>query len=509
MKKKDTIIYYLAQHRFILFTCSLVVLVGILGYGYWKRTIPLSALQSSQNVKPLCKDCNIILMTLDVCSAKNMPCYGYDRNTTPNLCAFAQKNQLFLNSYANATWTLPSHVSLLTGVLPSTHGVHKQWEDSLPPSLPFLPEVLQKNGYETVLFQPKDTGIFSSKTVYNRGITEINDDYFTSSLFKRLDENVKKGKKTFFSYYISVCHEPNLVGSENKLFTTDSFPQIPIEPGDKSISFTPEFYEYLQRFLPDKLKNNEYEEYNASIKNVYDRMISSNSFEKARILFLDRSNFPNDDITRDLYWSYVYDTYINVHNKKMMNYLMALYDQQLFRLDTGDIRDFINALNGSTYKDNTVVLITSEHGQEFGEHGVFGHTTLYERNIRVPFVLSVPGVPSHTIMQPVQSVDVMPTLLDLVGITHNYIFDGKSIVPLLQNKKLSDRIIISGYEGNKALIMGDWKLLVKKDGRELIPYELFNTKIDPSEVYNTLASKFSIANDILRKYSLQYPKNTR
>ncbi len=455
--------------------------------------------------KPLCKDCNIVLITLDTCSAKNIPCYGYDRNTTPNLCAFAQKNQLFLNSYANATWTLPSHVSLLTGLLPSTHGVNEQWVDSLSPSLPFLPEVLQKNGYETVLFQEKNRGIFPDKGVYDRGISEILEKYDIKDIFEILGRNIVKNKKTFITYYNADCHEPNLMGSGKKLFTDDSYPGIPLQRTEYQM-FSPDFYTYLMHKIPDELNKFAFGASTDSMKHLYEKMQLAASYDKSKAIFIDNIKTKMDkDIIGNLYWAYFYETFIDVNNKRQMNYLRALYDQQLYETDNSTIADFISKLNASPFKDNTIVIITSEHGQEFGEHGVFGHTTLYEGNMRVPFVLYIPGVSPHTITESVQGVDVMPTLLDLIGIKHAYSFDGLSLVPLLQNKHISSRILITDIvtESMRTLRNGDLKLFVKMNGKEWMPYELYNTKTDPSETHNLLESNMDMAKTMIKESNSQ------
>src|SRR5260221_12498258 len=76
--------------------------------------------------KPVCKDCNVVLVTMDLCAAHNMPCYGYDRQTTPNLCQFGKDNIFFQNAYANSPVTLQSHASIFTGLYPSNHGIVSQ-----------------------------------------------------------------------------------------------------------------------------------------------------------------------------------------------------------------------------------------------------------------------------------------------------------------------------------------------------------------------------------------------
>lgn len=183
------------------------------------------------------------------------------------------------------------------------------------------------------------------------------------------------------------CHEPNLVGSETKIYTTDSYPNIPIDETGTLITFTPEFFEYLKKKLPRPLTANTFKSETPRMKDIFERMVASNSFEKAKAIFLKESEFVSPELLGQLYWSYIYESYIDVNDKKMMTYLRALYDQDLQEQDANEIRKIIENLNESAQKNNTIVLITSQHGQEFGEHSIFGHTTLYEGNARVPFIL--------------------------------------------------------------------------------------------------------------------------
>lgn len=458
-----------------------------------------------QQSTPLCKDCNIVLISLDVCSAKHIPCYGYGRNTMPNLCAFAEKNQLFLNSFANATYTLPSRVSMFTGLFPFHHSVNIAWRDKLDGSVPLLTEVLQKNGYETVLLQEKNSSVLPLDTVYNRGNTEVNDAYTQSDIVPKIEQYAKNGKKTFISYYNADCHEPNRVG-KNTIFTKDIYPQFTFEPTHGPMEFTPGFYQYLKEKVPPALKENAFEGKTAYVKDIFDRMVASGSYEGAKAIFEREQSLPNFTVLDNMQWSYLYETFIDVSDKRQMEYFKALYDQQLVNTDNTVIDEFIQSLNSSKFKDNTIVLITAEHGQEFGEHGVFGHTTLYDGNIRVPFILSVPGIKPRKYLNPVQGVDIMPTLLDLVGIQHEYAFDGVSLAPLLRQDMIPDRLIITmhGDKYRLSIRKGKWKLHVTIGNNEIIPFELFDMLEDPEEQTNILFKNMTVATQIIEEYNLVY-----
>jgi hypothetical protein len=285
-----------------------------------------------------------------------MPCYGYDRDTTPNLCAYAKKNQLFFNSFANDIWTLPSHVSLLTGVLPSTHGVNQMWVSSLAADRPFLPDILHQNGYKTVLFQDKNSGIFPKDLVYNRGISEIKDVYDIRDILTQLEAGKKDKKKVFVSFYISSCHEPNIIGAQEKLFTTASYPEIPTEHQDSWKEFPRSFYDYMMVKLPTSLKNHAFTSRNDAVQELYDAMVKAKTYENTKKIFEEKALALEYTIINNLYWSYIYENFINIKDKNLMEYLRAIYDQKLVQIDENEMKNFIEAINASDFK-NTVVLI--------------------------------------------------------------------------------------------------------------------------------------------------------
>lgn len=94
---------------------------------------------------------NILIVVLDALRADHVGCYGYERNTTPNLDAFARKCVVYANCYATSSWTKPSVTSLLSGLDCQAHGVNRPF-DKLPPDIPYLPCLLQERGYMTGMF---------------------------------------------------------------------------------------------------------------------------------------------------------------------------------------------------------------------------------------------------------------------------------------------------------------------------------------------------------------------
>lgn len=104
--------------------------------------------------------------------------------------------------------------------------------------------------------------------------------------------------------------------------------------------------------------------------------------------------------------------------------------------------ELIPLLNTPGIRDNTIVLITSEHGEEFLEHGRVSHETLYDTNVNVPFILRIPGISARTMPDPVQGADVAPTVPGAVGIPQRtYGFQGLDLTRYLSSGRLPDRFI--------------------------------------------------------------------
>lgn len=198
----------------------------------------------------------VILISIDTLRADHLSCYGYQHKTSPTIDAFAQDAFLFENCFANIPLTLPSHTTMLTGILPPTHGVQDNLSMALSESVLTLPEILQANGYTTY-------GIISADVLYkeynlNQGF-DVYDDAFESEITKArlvperpgaetvehslkwLEENQDKKKFMFIHFY-----DPHL----------DYLPPAPYDkqfksPYDGEIAFTDHC---VGRFI-DKLKS--------------------------------------------------------------------------------------------------------------------------------------------------------------------------------------------------------------------------------------------------------------
>lgn len=181
---------------------------------------------------PLCDKCNVVLISIDTLSALHLPCYGYQRNTAPNLCAYADKNILFLNSYSQSPITIDSHFSIFTSLYPHTHKMTDIVGDSINENYLTLAEIFRMEGYQTIYHGPT----IDPHLPLNRGIERgfdiigrhpnknFNDNW--KNVYQRLIENTAQKIPSFFFLHTYAVHYPYLTGHKQKHLFTD-LPEYP------------------------------------------------------------------------------------------------------------------------------------------------------------------------------------------------------------------------------------------------------------------------------------------
>lgn len=480
---------------------ALISLMGGLIYFLFGR-IFLGALQT----KPICKDCNIILISLDTLSANHLPCYGYKRNTAPYLCAFAKENILFKNMFSNSNTTLPSHVSLLTGLYPSKHNVNVPNRDILSSQIAFLPEVLKRNGYNThFYFTLADSANLPIDTVFNRGIdtiTTVTHPNDWKQGLDILDSNNAQGKKTFLFLHTYWVHSPYIVENKQKqafgnTMNTDTIP----DTWTSLTECTSEFITYLTQAIQEDVENGYWGD--------RDRDIYTNLY--AELLTTQRNNGIGREVICD---NPRYTPVLSLYVRTYYSYLLSsidptqaasvgdLYDSKIRELDDY-LQEVIKHVTSSNLKKNTLIVITSDHGEEFLEHGQWEHgKNLYDTSIKVPLIVYIPGYGNKTISDLAQSIDIMPTLLRLVGIPNIDAIDGRD---LFKNEGFwhGDKYTVSEKVIDNMKTIRDirWKLFLNTKTGENIPYELYDGNNDPAEMDNVILSHPNIVQRLMKQLS--------
>ena len=402
---------------------------------------------------------------------------------------------------------------MFTSLYPEYHKV-LYYQDFLSNEIPFLPEILQNNGYKTFFYIPNKDDSIPIDKVYNRGITKIissgrNDqDNTISYLNDALDSflaNAKYGIKTFSFLHTYYVHSPYVIDDREKIYTKDDFDNIPLSL-EKILNrpFTENEYQALLKDVKSPSPNG-VGIWHFVDKNFYDRLKNAENLKEAEKIFR------NEGGKQFWYAYYMMKRYfedVDRNDPKQVEYLKALYDQKIHEFDEWVGNKLIPFLDNPAIKNNTMIVITSDHGEEFMERGNFGHRTLYNTNLKTPLFIYIPGINNKTIYEPVQSVDITPTILDTIGISkNNFNFQGESLISLIQKNTKLNRLLFS-YTVNdsmETIVKDNWKLFLKKLNNDFVPYELYDLKSDPNEKKNVLIYNMKIVNEIMKE-SEEYKK---
>jgi len=458
--------------------------------------------------RPLCKDCNVVLVSLDTLSANRLPCYGGSHNTAPNLCKFAGENILFSNMYANSWYTLPSHVSIFTGLLSSSHGVSSS-SSTLNKSIPFLPTLLQNAGYKTYFYMENHPNLPTDK-VYYRGINKVNFIVRINEWETGIEQLLSdKTKKSFFFFHIWDLSFPYAKSSSIKRAMSENDKEM-FEPGFGFVpnyEFTKDFYLYVTKSIQSDVAYGYFDkeiQTNPQLVNIF----TSSSYESLKDKYYQEEEIHN------MISSYWYKYYFKIYEEKYASnsannkLLASKYDEKIFELDQERaLLDLIKVVKG---KKDTILIITSDHGEEFMEHGALTHASLYDQNTKIPLIMYIPGIEKQNIKQIAQSIDIAPTILDLVGIPfESKMFQGESLMSYILGKsKFSKKYIFTEKRGDGLpLTIRDlnYKLfLIRPPNLKYVPYELYNTSTDPGEKRNIIYSEPDVVSLLEKQVKKMY-----
>ena len=386
---------------------------------------------------------NIVFVCFDALQAAHTSCLGYFRKTTPMIDEFARRGFLFTQAIAQASWTLPSHMSWFTSLYPSEHRVVNKYSqyseekkvfanlNELSPGTITLAEILKENGYLTAGFTG-DAGV-SAKFGFGKGF----DIYIDDKKFAGLDYSVPLAIQW-------------LRANKDKKFMIflhgyDSHGQYDPPDGYKRM--------FLDFNYKGKLKGGKEEQ----------GQLREEGLKQGYI------DLKDEDVR---FWR-------------------ALYDEKIYDANQR-FKVFVDELNNLGLASKTIIILTSDHGTEFYEHRRFDHGfSLYDELIHVPLVIYLPSIKGKTIIKDqVRGIDLMPTILELLKIeikdkVKNQI-KGKSLVPLLKGEHMElDAFVETDYRlytHKRAIRTADgWKFIYTLENNKK---ELYNLNRDPQEKNN-------------------------
>ncbi|MFN3533354.1 MAG: sulfatase [Candidatus Brocadia sp.] len=413
---------------------------------------------------------NILLFTIDACRPDHFGCYGYTRNTTPNIDKLAGEGVLFTQAFSQSAWTTPGMISIFTSLYSPTHGVDAKGK-TLGEDILTLPGVLKRNGYAVPVLQR----FVDIPNYWHLCFDTVDKEQFHGEEGEDLLgllEAYKKGK--FFIWY----HYHGL-----------HLPYNPPAPYDRI---------FLGNTVPEPSSDSE------TVLMV----------KKKSVIKYGSINFTDAD-------------------KKTV---VALYDGQLRQLDDY-VGRLIEKMKDWGILGNTLIILTSDHGEELLDHGFIGHAStslnakLYDEIIHIPLILWWPRKLNHRVINKlVQQVDIMPTILDMLGLPVPEGLQGSSLLPLMHGKTLCDsqpaqrnfgkekvfcETILGGYQSTKemekiklrCIRTKDYKLIytnipshaLSREGSNSETYELYDLKRDPKEEKNIAEKRPDIVKELQKE----------
>jgi len=422
---------------------------------------------------------NVLLISIDTLRADHLSCYGHPGATSPHIDALARDGILFRQTASTASFTLPAHASMMSGLFPSTHGATYQNRDpasftvrGMSPGFPTLAELLSEAGYDSAGFASGP--LMSHQFGFGRGF-DLYDDRFdrlqsararllartvlfrwmsAAGLFTPRDMDAQRIAKEVTSRASAWLSGRRISGRPFFLFTHYWDPHGPYEPPDP-----------------------------------YDRDATG---RKLHVDYdLDQLLIGNYTLTP----SALRDT-------------LALYDGEIQYMDqnVGELLDFIRKAG---WMDDTIVILTSDHGESFGEHNHWEHSrVLYEDVLHVPFIMRLPRgqmAGRHEKDIVAQPTDILPTVLAVTGIETPREVEGRNLLALLEGREPASALRSGGLafaeldrnvdwprrwgarfdRSLTAVRAGNWKYIRSSEGDE----ELYDLVADPGELQNLAAKE--------------------
>ena len=428
---------------------------------------------------------DVFLISVDTLRADRLGCYGYrERPTSPHIDALAADGVLFEDVVAASSWTTPAHATMLTGRRPSTHGVTMAFFElkrdltgggryaRIPPAHATLAERLAAAGYRTGAFTAggtlhPDIGFGRGYERYGTSMHKL-DAGNVGELLAWIDAHPRPAHLFWHSFEV---HAPYLRAALLEAGGgVDRADVDAIRTGLARLRHLPGEYVAMGR-RPQAQRRGQ------------------------RDLLAERDAF-DAEVCEQLYLSGV-----------------RSFDRWLGR--------FVDHLKRAGRYEGALVVLTSDHGEEFAEHDperfydAHGHS-LYQEVVRVPLIVKLPGREraGTRVRALARTVDVMPTILDTAGVADPADLDGASLRPLWEGQTAGERIAVAEglatAEEKKALRRGRYKYIVTVGADQVAARgraqlgdppareELYDLEADPHERRNLIAAPSKAARETAR-----------
>lgn len=434
--------------------------------------------------RPSCHRCNVVVLSIDPWRADRLPCSGYRYNTMPRLCSYAARSISATNAYSQSSWTLPSVMSFMTSQYPYQHGMLIPLQSTLPAETTTLPQAFRNAGYHTIYIGDTDNSHLPLDRGLGRGFdTILNNPRDISNIVQIITDAQKTNTPTFI-----FVHNFNLLASWRNVDTEQQFPFDPMfsaGPIKLSVPFSQSIWDNAIAFLEQDAKENP--------STMLLLLKQAKTLEQAQSLY---NQLPKE--TQNTIESFsIFDT-VDAKNLTHMRLLSNIYDKKLLELDEL-LGPLIDSLEQPDTAGRTVVAITGNHGEEFGEHGRINHgTNIFGTTTHIPLILHIPNTPPRQLHSIIQSIDIYPTLLDIVGINPPPTAYGKSFISnIVKDDRSSTSFSISQLgplPWISSIRTNQWSYYsASSDGDKP---KLFDLTTDPNEQHNVILNHPDTANSL-------------
>lgn len=418
---------------------------------------------------------NVILILIDAARADHFGCYGYPKNTTPFIDRIARESVLYVNAISPAGWTLPAHASMFTGTYPSKHGAHNE-NLYLYNKLPTLAEILSEIGYQTVGFCRTDW--VSESTGLTRGFKE----------FYHLHYNKLKHKM------MRLINNSRIRGSDKWSYEINKRVKRWIKHNYSKSSPFFLFIHYSELHLPYR------------IPKPYNKMFLSISYREAKRINQNPKEYYSGRVRMS---SEDFEL-----TKQMYDCALAYQDARI-----GELFQF---LKDAHILDDTIFVITSDHGESLGDHNHFDHYyVLYDSLIKVPLIVRYPKFfePDHKELSLVQTLDIFPTVMQILNVNDKSLSQVQGIaLPPLNGAEIREFTISERFQDLRGLKESypeldlshlekyekDRKTVIRTKEFKLISSmrgesELYNICEDPHETINLIEKRKDILDGLTER----------
>lgn len=441
-----------------------VAVVAVACIGVAARQQSPGGVASQPAVRP-----NVLFVVFDDLNDWAGPLQGHPQAYTPAMDAVARRGVNFTNAHAQAPLCNPSRSSFLTGLRPSTTGIH-----GLAPGIRAVPALADRvtlpqhfaaHGYTTASFgkvfhdgsippeqrahefdvwgpappMPLPAQRLATATGATGGVARLVD----WGIFPERDEDqadfqiadaaiahlktTRRDQPFFMAVGFRLPHVPNFASQRwFDRIPADRVDLPPLQPNDRAD--TPPFSWYLHWKLPEP-----------------------------RLAW-----YQEHDELRPFVRAYLAST--------------TFVDAQMDRV--------LDALDVAGLRDSTIVVVTSDHGYHLGEKEITGKNSLWERSTRVPLLIAAPGIAPRLVADPAELLDLYPTLTELAGLPARADLEGRSLVPQMHGTRRTAPAITTANQGNHTVRTDRWRYIRYADGSE----ELYDMHADPNE-WTNLASQ--------------------